>query len=317
MNRRKFIAASGIALTSITGCMGDSEESTPEPTTHPTETRTATATRTSTATPTATETETPTVTETETPTPEPASISISIEAQSEVEMGSSTGIRVNAINQGGRPTTVRAPLYTRVAGKAWQEVQVMDLGQVPAGDGVSSTITYDFPYMGSHEFTFGDYQPSAVVNVIPKQLEWGTTYESPDGHILRISPPDRKRAYMSREAESSSGRVYAPEGTDWFFFTLHAENHSGKRWNIRETDIKLMADDDEYRTVYLEERPSDTGLGTADEPFSFSDLSQGEERTGYIVFAVDNEYGRADFDFEWNSFVDFDKDVHVVWQQDV
>jgi hypothetical protein len=296
MDRRTYLALAGSGLVSLAGCSGGGGGNA------------ATETETATPTPTSTPTQTPTDTPTPTPTPEPANIALDqYEAPTEVEIGEEFDVTISVTNTGGQSTTYSAPVYLKTTDTSWQEVGSLDFGSVDPGETKQvTTEPFSLSYINRYEIRIGQSSQTAAIQTVSSRQNWGSTFETPEGYVIRVDEPEFTGAYRYETYSGDIEEQEPEDGGQWVFVNVYVKNQTGSG-SYSPTGFALLSGNSQYDSRFVLNEPIDYG-----EPYESGELQPGIERSGYVLYAVPDSVSLSDISIAWSTTT-FNGDISVRW----
>lgn len=293
MRRRRFLATVGVTA-SIAGCSGGDSDgneagggSTP----------TATATLTSTSTETATRTA----------TPEPASFElVSVNSPDTIEIESDYQIEFTIENTGEQHGVFTSPLSYRTPRGNWQTSNERLRLEVPAGQEATWTgqaVTFD--YMQEIEFRLDTLRATWSLQVVSKTLSFGRPYVNPDGIELAVTNLSFADFY-EYSIDQYDYVEEPPDGSQWLFVTVHAENVSGspEYAPLSQDFVALVGDQQFDSTMYRRDTQAYDG----------GEIQAGVVRRGDVLFAVPAGASASNIEVVWSESY-YDGDVAAYWSE--
>lgn len=266
MNRRQVIACVAAALAGCSSGDGD----------------TPTSADTDTASPTPIETATPTLTRTPspspTPTPRPAQFElVDISVPRSTVIGKTLAIDVIVENTGGRSGSLETQVYVKSGDSTPTAIGTLQFGTVPPGETATESATFITPkYLLELEFSVGAFDGTRTVELLPRQLSFGTSFETPGGSLVIVQGVDFVPDYEWKENRRTYTTV-APEGKKWCFTRVYAAN-------VTDEPIELPTAED-FSAVY-DRTQYETAEYHKDNAYVGGEVEPDAVREGIVNFAV-------------------------------
>jgi len=283
MRRRTYLQIAGVGgIAAITGCSGTQPGTSGGSGNQQTETSSQTQTATATESPTPTE------------APDPASFELDeIDFPSQVSVNEGFTPTISVTNTGDQAGSFSAPLYYRMVEEDWSETGEWEFGGIPPGETVTAEANepWSFSYVGNYEFALGDFDGTASMRVIPKEIPYGDSYTNPDEIRLMVSSPEFKARYP-RQVGDREDVVEAPEGKTFLFINVEAENASDEAQALPHyQSFHYLAGDREYEPDWD---------GYKDGRYEGGDVQPGVVRDGYLFYEVPEDVDRENPVIVWS-----------------
>jgi len=287
MERRQFIGSAVIGLSAVAGCSSNSDNQTDS--SPNTDTPEATATPNQTA------------------TPEPASFTVEeFSLQESAEIGQQYDITITVTNTGETDGVYESELSARTPESDWQSLNPITI-DVPADETVTVTETTNsgYDYMTTLTYRLEKADMTASINIVSRQLPFGSIYESPNGVSMTAINIDFQDTY-----EWSSGSYdYEEEpadGNKWAFLRFRAENTSGQPEYLPfNSDIVLLAGNSQYDSSVYQ--------GGDITMYEGGEVQAGIVREGMILYEVPESLEKSDIQAAWSEDT-YDGSIAVYWQ---
>lgn len=289
-----------LVLIGVVAALAGCSESTPEidstPTREP-ETKT-------------TPTETPT--EIRTTRPNPAEfrlVKYNIPKEAEINENITIGLTIE--NTGGQTGSYSEPLYLKTPDSDWAEIQEVDFGEVKPGEKstLSSSEPFSFDYMSRYEFRLGDFDETAVLQVVSAKLGWGEVYTTPENYKIRADKPTLQSTYTYENYRGEEEEEEPDSGGQWAFMNFWAKNETGEpNYSPLSSEIKLLTGSSQFdnKGNYSRE-PVDKG-----QQYDGGELQPGVVREGWIAYEVPDEIAPGDLTAAWSQSY-YDGEIAVNW----
>lgn len=271
MKRRQVIAMCGGAA--LAGCSGQTEPGTGDEGPTPTKTEQATSTP---------DTEAETTSESPTDTSEPAEFElVEYEFPEQVEIDEQFTPAITIQNSGEQASEYEAPLWVTVAGgNEWQEVGQWEWSTVEPGekDTAGASGPWSFEYLYELEFRLGEFDQTTSLDVVTKQLSIGQEYTTPWDTQIVVQSIELTEQYTYEDHNGETRPKDAPDGKQWAFAELRAENTADKIAELpTKFDMLLLADNRQYEYEIITDREG---------AYEGGDVQPGVVEEGWLGFEI-------------------------------
>lgn len=285
LSRRRYLALAGSALSvGVAGCSSRSEGNGGSTTTDTdTDSRDGDGARA---------TDTPTSTDT------PASSGASFEVveydfPNEVKTGTSFTPSITVKNVGGQAGTLEETIYYTVGGSDWQEGGTWIFENVAPG--AEKTVTSDgpwsFPWVTTLEFALGEREQTVTVETTPAKLSFGESFTNEEGMQTTMESLELKGAYEYTDYNDEQTREEAPNGMQWAFLQIHAENTGDEvAYTPIANNVSLVAGNQQYSRVYVDKEGG----------FETGEIQPDIVREGFFAYEIPENLSQSDVTAVWS-----------------
>lgn len=283
----------------LAGCSGQTDSGTEDE--GPTQTKTEQATSPP-------DTEAETASESPTDTPEPAEFELlKYDFPEQVEIGEQFTPAITLRNTGGQPSDYEAPLWGRVAGNnEWQELNQWKWSTLEPGEKGTAEATgaWSFEYLYELEFRLGKFDQTTPLDVVTKQLSIGEAYTTPWDTQLVVQGIELTEQYTYEDYSGETRPEDAPEGKQWAFVNLRAENTADKMAELpTRFDMLLLADNRQYEYEVI---------GNREGAYEGGDVQPGVVEEGWLAFVLPADVTADSLAFVYNE-VTTEGELAVRW----
>ena len=230
---------------------------------------------------------------------------------SEVEINEEIEVGMVVENVGEEAGEFTAPFYERTPDSEWARVSEVDFGTIDPGEDVEMVFEeVVYSYINRYEMRLGDFQQTAVLQVVSAKIGWGSEYTTPNGYVLRVDEPNLQGSY---EYETYDGEVSPKEpesGGQWAFVNVYVKNETGQAASspfASDFDLLYGNSQSDGDTLLIDD-PVNKG-----EPFEGGELQPGVERSGWIAYEIPGDISTDDLTVAWSKTT-FDGELAVNWE---
>jgi hypothetical protein len=239
-----------------------------------------------------------------TDTPEPTETPVSGEASfeiveyafpGEIEAGKWFTPSITVRNTGGAPGTLEESLYYRVGNSDWVESGTWIFEDVAPGEELTVNANDDwaFSIVAELEFALGEREKTVTMETVPADLAFGESFLNIDDVKVTVSTVDLKGAYEYTDYNGDQTRKEAPDGSQWGFVQIRAENTGDEAaFTPLATDISIIAGNQQYDSTYVDKEES---------AYEGNEVQPGIVREGFIAYELPDNLSLGDLTVVWNS----------------
>lgn len=210
-----------------------------------------------------------------------------VDAPEQVEIGEPHTFSVDVENTGEADGTWTDTLLVKTGNSDWQEVGEVEM-EVPAGETktwTSGEVSFDYQTMVT--LGFQNAQKEVQIQVVAASLSYGESFTNPEDMKVTCTGVDLQQAYQYKDYNGDTATERAPDGKQWAFVNLRAENVGGsKEFTPLESDVSIVANNTQYDSQYInkEEGRYDGG-----------EINPGIVREGWLCYEIPESLSKDDF----------------------
>ena len=148
----------------------------------------------------------------------------------------------------------------------WQEVGPWEWSAVGPGEKNTAEAngSWSFDYLYELEFRLGKFDQTTPLDIVTKQLSIGEAYTTPWDTEFVVQDIELTEQYTYEDYDGETRPKDAPEGKQWAFVELQAENTADKMAELpTKFDMLLIADNRQYEFVTITDRDGEYEGGDA------------------------------------------------------
>lgn len=213
-----------------------------------------------------------------------------------VEIGESFTPSMTIQNTGGQAGDYEANLWASVADTdEWRSWNEWTWSSVPPGE--ESTIEasgpWGFEYLWELQIRLGEFDRTASLDVVTKQLAFGGTYTTPAGVQLTVQNVGLTEQYTYTDYDGETRPQDAPPEKQWAFVDLQAENTADTVSALpTKYDMVLLADNRQYEFATITDKEGE---------YEGGDVQPGVVEEGWLGFEIPAEVSTDSVAFVYNA----------------